>query len=364
MRIAITNHHRQLTGGTESYLSGIIPELERAGHQVRLFHEAPVAPAAPTIPASNHSADFSTLRAFGPAVIFNHGLQSPLMEHSLSDIAPVVHFAHNYHGTCISGEKTHKFPTPVPCSRTLGLPCLAHYFPHRCGGLNPLIMLREYETQSARLRALRRASSIVTASRYMQSEYQRHKLSPVHRIPLFVEPPDTGHTGAGHTGGQGLLFAGRMTAIKGARYLALAARELDIGLTFVGDGPERESLQRLAPHARFPGWLSQQELRSLALAHDVFVMPSIWPEPFGLVGLELGLPVAAFHVGGIPDWLTDGQNGYLAPADPPTPAGLRFAIRACLSDPGLRQSAVARANEFTLARHMAELMPILESAAR
>jgi glycosyltransferase involved in cell wall biosynthesis len=359
MRIAVTNHHRQLTGGTESYLAGILPELERAGHHVCLFHEAPLAPAAPSIPTQNHSMDFGTLRAFRPAVIFNHGLQSPATEHSLAHIAPVVHFAHNYHGTCISGEKTHKFPTPTPCQRTLGLPCLAHYFPHRCGGLNPLVMLREYGTQSARLGALRRVTAIVTASRHMQAEYLRHQLSPVHCVPLFVTPPELQHQG-----GQGLLFAGRMTAIKGARYLALAARDLDIGLTFAGDGPERASLQRLCPNARFPGWLAQHELRALALAHDVFVMPSLWPEPFGLAGLELGLPVAAFTVGGIPDWLTDGENGYLAPANPPTPAGLRLAILACLGNPALGPAALARAKEFTLARHFAALMPILESAAR
>jgi glycosyltransferase involved in cell wall biosynthesis len=359
MRIAITNHHRQLTGGTESYLAGIIPELERSGHHVCLFHEAPVAPAAPAIPAPNRSTDFDTLGAFRADVIFNHGLQSPAREHALADIAPVVHFAHNYHGTCISGEKTHKFPTPTPCSRTLGLPCLAHYFPHRCGGLNPRVMLREYEIQSARLRALRRAAAVVTASRHMQAEYMRHQLSPVHCVPLFVTPPEPRRQG-----GRGLLFAARMTALKGARYLALAARDLEIGLTFVGDGPERQSVQRLCPNALFPGWLAQHELRALALDYDVFVMPSIWPEPFGLAGLELGLPVAAFAVGGIPDWLTDGENGHLAPADPPTPAGLRAAIRACLGNPSMPQAAIARANQFTLARHMTALMPILESAAR
>ena len=57
---------------------------------------------------------------------------------------------------------------------------------------------------------------------------------------------------------------------------------------------------------------------------DLLVVPSLWPEPFGLVGLEGArsrLPAAAFAVGGIPDWLRSGVNGYLAPGDPPTPAG-------------------------------------------
>ncbi len=103
---------------------------------------------------------------------------------------------------------------------------------------------------------------------------------------------------------------------------------------------------------------------------DLQVVPSLWPEPFGLVGPEAGLrgvPAAAFSVGGVPDWLIDGVNGYLAPGDPPTATGLAEAIVRCLRDPSehaeLRKGAVKIAEQFSIKSHLVALMDVFEHVA-
>jgi len=100
-------------------------------------------------------------------------------------------------------------------------------------------------------------------------------------------------------------------------------------------------------------------------------MPSIWPEPFGMSGPEAaahGIPAAAFAVGGIPEWLQDGDNGHLAPADPPGAEALADAVTRCLGDREhyrrLRQGAFCRAATYDLGGHLGKLIQVLDEAAR
>jgi glycosyltransferase involved in cell wall biosynthesis len=367
MRIACTNHHRQLVGGTESYLKRIIPEFTRLGHTVSLWHEHSVAPGAAAIDAPAvfqvGSDSPAHLKSWRPDLIFNNGLMQMEWESSLASIAPVVHYAHNFYGTCISGEKTRKRPSPRPCDRCFGPACLVQYLPRGCGGLNPIRMWHDYQLQSQRSQNLRRAAAVVTASQYMRDEYLKQGLPKVECAPLFVEPP-TPQPGVIP---RRLLFCGRMTRLKGGDLLLDAIPEVErllsgeVEVFFAGDGPERQRWESRGVKAKFTGWISQQALRYLRCG--VLVMPSVWPEPFGLAGLELGLPVAAFPVGGIPDWLKDGVNGQLAKSF--TSAGLAEAIVDCIQHfDRLQQGALDVAREFSIGRHLAALTPIFDAACQ
>ncbi|HWP37167.1 MAG TPA: glycosyltransferase family 4 protein, partial [Gemmatimonadales bacterium] len=304
------------------------------------------------------------------------------VELALVDRYPAVLFAHGYYGTCATGTKRHGWPETIACRRRFSAACLALHYPRRCGGLNPLAALASYTLQRERFRLLGRYRAVCVASRHMRDEYLRHDIpaAALHVLPL----PPTAITADGSLGdsafGSGtVLFVGRMTDLKIAPHtvdaVARAARRLhrQLSLIAVGDGPARGAVQRHANRLRVPAtfrpWVEPEERNRLFRSSEILLVPSTWPEPWGLVGLEaacVGLPAVAFASGGIPEWLTPGETGELAAADPPTAEGLAAALVRALGDrehyEQLRRGAWRRAREFTIARHVAELVPVLAAA--
>jgi glycosyltransferase involved in cell wall biosynthesis len=84
-----------------------------------------------------------------------------------------------------------------------------------------------------------------------------------------------------------LLFVGRLERYKGLYLLLEALREVpDVRLTVVGDGSYRKELERLAEgiDVRFEGF--QRDPAKYYAEADIFVMPSLGPEGFGIVTME------------------------------------------------------------------------------
>lgn len=396
MRVAVVTWTNEKIGGAESYLQRVLDALPASGYEVGFWHELEAAPGTPTLRLPGEVRSWSAarlgradalaeLRRWRPDLLYAHGLRTPDLEAATLDLAPAVFYAHNYYGTCIMGDKSCRRPTPRPCPRCFGPACLLHYYPRGCGGSrNPLTVWREYRRQAGRLHALRGYRLLLTASGHMRAEYLNHGFDPdrvrVVPYPVGHGPEDHPSPDNGHDDGPAaaplsrLLFQGRMTNLKGGRLLldalpkAAALLNRPLSVTFAGDGYARPEWEKWAAAVRarhpelaihFAGWVTGAAQQRLVARADLLVVPSVWPEPFGLVGPEAGLrgvPATAFAVGGIPDWLEHGRNGFLAPGDPPTSEGLAAAIAACLRDPAvharLRAGALEVARRFSLDHHL------------
>ena len=117
-----------------------------------------------------------------------------------------------------------------------------------------------------------------------------------------------------------IVFQGRLVTTKGALLLLEAARmlcerKLEFALLFIGDGPQRAELQKLAQQeplkgrVKFAGRLAPVDLEAAIADASVVVVPSLGGEVFGLVvaeNMQRGLPVIASDLGAFVEVLGEG----------------------------------------------------------
>jgi len=150
-----------------------------------------------------------------------------------------------------------------------------------------------------------------------------------------------------------LLYIGRLSAEKQIERIRPVLEAMpQTRLALVGDGPHRHQLERCfeGTPTTFVGYLAGQDLASAYACGDAFLFPSS-TETLGLVLLEAmaaGCPVVGADRGGIPDIVSDGENGCLY--DPDQPHSLTAAVQRLLGESQtracLRQAARQEAERW------------------
>lgn len=386
MRILISNEARSGGGGVESYLSSVVPALRAAGHDIALLYANTAAEQGPTTIETDAAwsvrdvgipAAIDAARAWRPDVCFAHNMRYLDIEDAIVAAWPTVKMMHAYAGACLSGHKAFSWPSLDACARPCDAGCLLHFLPRRCGRLRPDVMVKQYVWARRQQALFPRYKGMVVASDHMWAEFNRYEglAGRVTAIPLFTSGP------APVTSARTLdvAFLGRLTPLKGADVLldALAETARAIGrrvtAVIAGEGPLRGALQAKADRLRHdgavaadvPGWIDAARRDATLARASVLALPSRWPEPFGLVGLEaarFGVPSVAFDVGGVRTWLASGVNGVLVPPAGGAPA-LGKAIASLLRDPvalaRLSAGAIAASSRFSTAAHVAALTRVL-----
>jgi glycosyltransferase involved in cell wall biosynthesis len=217
---------------------------------------------------------------------------------------------------------------------------------------------------------------VVVCSEHLKREAVFNGFDPraVAVIPYFTSMSG----GAAAIRSHEVLFVGRLVRSKGADLLleALARLQGDWRAVIAGDGPEAPALRRQAARSglggrvTFTGWLGDEALSAAYSRAALVAVPSRWPEPFGIVGLEAmahARPVVAFRVGGIPEWLQEGVGGSLA--EPGDVGALAGRMQSILDHPqdAARLAERGRARvawEFSAAAHLSRLLPVYERVRR
>jgi len=232
-----------------------------------------------------------------PGTVYHlHGWSQILSPAVFAALAPVrerlVISAHDFFLACPNGAFTN-FTTGAPCPHTaLSRACLAEACDRR-GQAHKAWRLARFAVQRQVYRP-QTSPPVLAIHAGMKPMLLRAGIpaEAVHPLPNPVVPYSETRIAAERN--REVLFVGRIEATKGADLALAAARQAGLPIRLVGDGADRARLAAEYPEARFAGRQAPPAIGVLAASARVLVMPSRYPEPYGLVAMEAalaGLPV-------------------------------------------------------------------------
>jgi glycosyltransferase involved in cell wall biosynthesis len=338
MRLLFVHDRFGAMAGAEVNLQLTAAALKDRGHVLALLHGRPTGKGESQWRELFHdrfdltientsSVSHRALRAFNPAAVYIHKMSDPLVLETLAKAnVPVVRMVHDHDLYCMRSYKY--FPlTRKICTHAAGFRCI---FP--CGAFlmrnrNGAFPLRwvSYRARKKEMALNRRFQKMIVATDYMRQELLRNGFNG-RRIEVHSPVPLTDYnaTEASFSDRNLIIYSGQIIRGKGVDVLveSLARVRARFECMIFGDGNHREYCEQLTDglglndRVHFKGYVHPAELSAFYADASLAVVSSVWPEPFGAVGLEAmrhGLPVVAFAAGGIGEWLLDGENGFLVP---------------------------------------------------
>jgi len=390
LKIAISNGPGWLAGGVEIYLKALIPALIESGHEVAIGYSKklpneqywPKGIASYNLSSNDSKFGIKDFFRWGADLHYIQSIKDLKFWDRVADSKSVsVYFAHNYLSTCISGQKFFKFPTIESCNRCMGLACLLHYLPRRCGGLSPITMFRDFFKKSLLLQRVSKADHVITHSESMLRELKNNlNTDRISRIPFYVYFSNDEVTSRISEKELSIFFAARLEKEKGAhillKSLPLVARKVNKKLRVViaGEGSQKSILESISKDIcakesdikiHFPGWLNHRDKLYEFSRSNVFAMPCLWPEPLGMAPLEAlchGVPVVGFP-GGYSEFLDNTKSSLVV--DERSVSAFSKALCICLTDTKYMSNAKAQVpilrRRFSMDNHMKSLNNIFNT---
>lgn len=338
MSISVIHFNDKITnvGGVEVYLSQLQPLLNAQGYKSSWLEVRRAKKSNYVVRTDNQQTAFTftptDLKHFlekitkGTRCIYHlHSVSDPALLETLFSYGPVIRTMHEPRLFC-PGQGKFWRADEVPCPTPAGIHCIYHAYAKQCCNRHPKRLIKSLANTYYELKnAGKRYSAIIANSNWISNQailagvpeqkikvipYYTEKVEPT-AIPENLPPK--------------VLFIGRLTKEKGLHYLLLVLKKsldkkLVLQLDIVGDGHERfffeEMAQRLglSQFCTFHGWLGREKIKERINAANVVAFPSIYPEAFGIVGIEAMMharPVVAFDVGGVQEWLQDKITGFV-----------------------------------------------------
>lgn len=335
MNILQVCEYYQHLGGTENYIINLSECLEQLGHTVgamygiktngTLSHGNRNEYFLPAITNRKGVLDTRTEKIIediilknNPDVAYVHNVANYSIVKKLAELMPTIRFIHDHRLFCPKGDKMFIWGGNT-CGCSCGINCFLNSYGKGCLIPLPNVVLSKIKHTSHAIK-IHKQIRIIVASQYMKDclLYNGFSSSLIETVPYFCSFSKSVESEFGEFA----FFAGRLIPHKGVQYLikSIPFWPEKLRLVVAGDGPYLKSIKSLAKKmgiaykVDFLGEISNAEMQQYYERCLLVTVPSVWDEPFGIVGLEAmfcGKPIVAFNVGGISDWLYDGINGFL-----------------------------------------------------
>jgi len=343
MRILHVHDQAVFQGGVEQILFDTAVGLAAQGHPQALLYSGRTTDAEFVSPFEQYGHELQIVESFQPDAILMHKVADTGRIDALTAALPTAHMVHDHDLVC---PRKHKyFPLSLKaCNKPAGISCYTHLccVQKSPPGATLPVSLKGTANVIRQLQAAQKVSRFIVGSRYMKNELvingiAQDKIEIIHPVPAALQTPAALPVSECRE----ILFVGQVIRGKGVDLMlkALASLEGDWHATIVGEGSHLPACRQLAQQlgiserVSFPGWVAHEALDAYYRAARLLVVPSRWPEPFGMVGIEAmarGRPVVAFANGGIPDWLGHGKTGFLVP--PSDIPGMSSAIQGLIDN--------------------------------
>ncbi|WJH38079.1 glycosyltransferase family 4 protein (plasmid) [Aliirhizobium terrae] len=231
-----------------------------------------------------------------------HGWSKIMSPAVFAALAPVSHrtvlHAHDYFLACPNGS-FYDYRRQVPCGcKPLATGCLTRNCDKRNYAQKLWRVARSTRVRSQLLRSGRHYGRVLLihegmAGDFKQAGYSDETLHAL-RNPTMPFQPDRVRA----EDNRDFFFIGRLEPEKGILEAVAAASTAGVRLTVIGDGPLRTRVAGMGETVKVLGWLSHEEIGLMVRQARALIMPSRYPEPFGLVAVEAstsGIPVILPH---------------------------------------------------------------------
>lgn len=350
MKILHVNKFFDLNGGAEVYLHSLIKKQQEAGHEVHAFSTRSER-NLPTVDKNYFITRYAYDKAEGVFLdlkkaknfVWNTEAEKAF-ERQISDIQPdVVHLHNIYHHLSTSLLKVINRRS-IPCFQTLhdyklacpnykmfvgGRPCErcrgGKYYNavcHDClGGFWPSLLASSEMYMTKFFQSYEKA-----VTRFIcPSEFMRRKMEdwgePPGKLAYLPNPVLQVKELSALRGTGDYVYVGRLSAEKGPEVLirAFLRAQTQVKLLVIGDGPQKYDLHKLVERSgsdkvEFLGFMDSVRVSENVSKARALIQPSLMYENSSLAVLEAlarGTPVIASDLGGLPELVQDGLDGFL-----------------------------------------------------